>query len=114
MNNKRDYQKEWEDFWKDICTDDNGNLNLDQVKRELSDYSFILEQLPTIYCHITGDTLSKPFYDAKTIINLADEHYQNHYYEIISDDLLEIINDNELDDSEKLTLIKKYVEGIQV
>ena len=36
-----DYEKEYNDFWKDIVENEDGTLNKDQVMRELYDYSNI-------------------------------------------------------------------------
>lgn len=37
------YQEEYEDFWKCIVENENGTLNKDQVMRELSDYSMVMD-----------------------------------------------------------------------
>lgn len=70
---KAEVEDEWENFWKEIVTDEKGNPDLEQIKRELADYSFILEQVPVVYNHITCGRLSKPNYYADQVTSLADD-----------------------------------------
>ena len=66
----------WEEFWQPILVKNN-QIDLEQLKKELADFSYILEQIPLVYDHITGGLLSKPLYSADTVIQAADEHYRN-------------------------------------
>ena len=72
--NDRDYKKDWEEFWKGICTND-GEVDLEQIKKELSDYHFLLEELPKLYSDLTLGLLSKQNYDAATIIQIHNEKF---------------------------------------
>lgn len=65
------HQEIWEEKWKDICSNNDGSVNLDQIQRELFDYAFLLEQVPQVYCEVAG--LSKPNAYAGAVIN----EYQN-------------------------------------
>jgi len=65
-------QKDYEEYWKDIIEKD-GVVDMEQVKKELSDFRYIIEQLPKVYMHITNGILSKHMYSAETIIRLHDD-----------------------------------------
>lgn len=80
-----DYEKNYEEFWKEIIEDKNGNVNLDQVKRELYDYQNMLDQVPQVYIEIAN--VSKPNTRASYIISeLYDRFVRKDY---ILEDLLE-------------------------
>jgi hypothetical protein len=87
---KEDHDKEWESFWKrDVCNHD-GTINIEQVKKELYDFSFIMEQVPKVYCHITGGMLSKIMYRADTVIRAADDHFNKELEESIKQEIEEM------------------------
>lgn len=71
---KEDIEAEWEKLWKDIVTNPDGSINIEQLKKELYDFSYVMEQVPKVYCHITGDSLSKIMYPAETVIRVADDY----------------------------------------
>lgn len=83
----KDYEESWESFWKEICTKEDGSLNIDQIKRELFDYSYLMKQAARVYSEVAG--LSKTNYDATTIIkeyeNKLNERFKDYAYEIIND-----------------------------
>lgn len=74
-NNKLDAEIEsnFENFWKAIIMNEDGSVNLEQVKKELFDFSFVMEQVPKVYCAITNDTLSKINYPAEVVISKYEE-----------------------------------------
>ena len=76
----------YNEFWKEIV-EKNGELDLNQIKKELSDYSFILDQLPKIYCHVTGGLLSKHMYFAGTIIQVFEERQSELFEDLLKDEL---------------------------
>jgi hypothetical protein len=76
-----DYEKTFEDFWKELVCKPDGSLNIDQVKRELHDYHTVLSQVSRVYDHITGGRISKPNTLAFEVITQADEHYKELYEE---------------------------------
>jgi len=63
-----DYEKAYEEHWKHLVEQD-GSLNLDQVKRELYDYHCVLEEVSTVYMDITNGKFSKPNTGAQHIID---------------------------------------------
>ena len=94
MSEQKDYEKKYDEFWKDIVEVD-GVLNLDQIKRELFDFFNVMEEVPKVYMHITGNKLSKPNYDADVVISEADE-YQKEYFK---NEIIEcLIESTELED----------------
>jgi hypothetical protein len=70
----RDYELLYETFWKDIIEEE-GALNIDQVKRELFDFHQLIVNIPKIFDHITGGACTKPLTDVSVVCSLADEYY---------------------------------------
>lgn len=68
----RDYIKDYEEFWKDIVEKEDGTLNKDQVMRELSDYSMIMDNCERAYYMMTNGLISKAntcFFEVENIFN---------------------------------------------
>lgn len=98
----KEYEKVWEDFWKDIVCNEDGSINIEQVKKELSDFHFILEQIPKVYCHITNGTLSKPNYKAETVIDVFESTQSELINkEMAKDDLLQMLDGEISEESKK-------------
>ncbi|MBJ8031402.1 hypothetical protein [Bacillus cereus group sp. N21] len=87
-----DYKQVFEDFWKKRVTDEQGNLDEDKVKRELSDYKYLLDQVPTVYSELAG--LSKPFYSAQTIIDRARENQEEYARDIYLEDIKQMVEED--------------------
>lgn len=68
-----DYAADWREFWAEIVAP-KGEINLDQVQRELSDYGRLLDAAPRVYMHATGGEVSKPLTDPSVVCDLIDEH----------------------------------------
>ena len=69
---EKTYQEEYEEFWKDIVENEDGTLNKDQVMRELSDYSMVMNNCTRAYYTMTNGRISKPntmFFEVKNIFN---------------------------------------------
>jgi hypothetical protein len=43
------YEDNYDNFWKAIVEDKNGVLNIDQMKRELSDYYELIKQIQAAF-----------------------------------------------------------------
>lgn len=69
-----DVDKCWLEFWAPIVAE-TGIVDMKQVKRELYDYWQVMERVPQVYCHITGDQVSKILTDAAVVMSLADDNY---------------------------------------
>lgn len=74
MRKEYDVEQEWE-FWKTIVCNEDGTINVEQLKKELRDYSFMLHEVPKVYIEVTGRTLSKPHYYAESVIKVFKEKY---------------------------------------
>jgi hypothetical protein len=68
-----DYKQDYEEFWKAIVENPDGTLDKDKVMRELHDYRFMLHEVPKVYCHITGNRISKPNTFAHEVTAAADD-----------------------------------------
>jgi len=80
-----DYQKKFDEDWKDLVCNGDGTLDKDKVMRELHDYSILLENVPKVYMHITGGKISKPNTLAGAVIAEADDSYSSE--EVMTDSL---------------------------
>lgn len=78
MDGHESVQQEYERFWKGIVERD-GVLDFEQVKRELYDYSQLLERIPVLYCRLTDGAISKPNTDIDVVYNLAEEVFERGY-----------------------------------
>ena len=88
------YQQIYERFWKDIVEiAPYGVLNKDQVMRELSDYSLILEQVSRVYYHITNGRISKQNTLAEAVIAVYEDIMQEAIDEALKEER-ELIRDH--------------------
>ncbi len=85
MRNKRESNK----FWRDLVYT-KGKLDEKKVMNELSDFYYIMGQVPEVYCAITGNTLSKLMYPASTVIDEFEDH--NLDKEITKEDVADMLN----------------------
>ena len=72
--NRYSIDESWE-FWKPIICDNDGNIDVEQLKKELCDYYFVINEVPKVYCEVTGGTLSKILYDSETVISFFKERF---------------------------------------
>lgn len=68
-----DYEKVYDDFWKSIVENEDGTLNVDQIKRELFDWRIAMQQVSEAYSELTGGLLSKPNTAARWVIHYAQQ-----------------------------------------
>ena len=73
--NRYDVEQVYQEFWKDIICDDDGNIDVEQLKKELCDFYVMIQNVPKVYYEVTGGTLSKCLYDAEYVISFFDEKY---------------------------------------
>ena len=69
-----DVERVYQEFWKPIVEID-GKLDVQQVKQELFDFWQVMERVPKVYCHITGDQVSNMLTDVDVVCSLADDYY---------------------------------------
>ena len=99
-----DYKKEYEEFWKDIVENEDGTLNKDQVMRELSDYSMVMDNCARAYSTMTNGRISKQNTCFFEVENIFDELYSST--DIIVDDMMEILKIEDI--NELKNAIKEY------
>lgn len=97
----KNYEEVYEEFWKDIIEDEDGNIDKDALMRELSDYAFLLDEVPKVYMEVTGGKISYPNTYAYEVINEANNHYQEIYNELSEEDLVEIPFDIDIVDGDE-------------
>lgn len=93
-NNAPDYPEVYESFWKKIVENEDGTLNKDQVMRELYDFHHLIEQVPTVYSHVTGHRMSYHTYWAHDVNSVHDEVRQNDNEEHAAEQFAEFIDWN--------------------
>ena len=74
--------KESDAFWDEIFSEKDYPFNKENAYKELSDYYFVLEQLPKIYMEITGGTLSKTTYFASSVVEAYNDSLDRYYEKI--------------------------------
>lgn len=72
-NDTTDIDKEYEDFWKPIIENEDGTINLEQLKRELADFSMLMDATSRVYDYVTNGQVSKPNVRAEVVISLHDD-----------------------------------------
>jgi len=104
MKKEKDYKQDYEEFWKNIV-EVNGVLDKDKVMRELSDYHFMLQEVPKVYCEVSGGRISKPNTYAFEVIGEFNEQFnRKDWYE---DDLKEIL-EQDVSAQDKIDEITNY------
>lgn len=107
----KEVEQRFQEFWKDIVCNDDGTLNTIAVKNELSDYSFILDQVPKVYSEVTGGRLSYPNYEAETILQIFRDEFANKVWalECLADDWDDVTADCVTNEDYKRALFE-YLE----
>jgi hypothetical protein len=68
-----DYKATWSRRWQEICSNDDGTLNLDAVQRELSDYTNLMGFYSKVLSHVTGGRVSYLTTWPSVVCAIADE-----------------------------------------
>lgn len=71
---KEKVEKYWDDTWKDILMKPDGTIDVEQLKKELADFSEMIGRMITLTSRLTGGKLSYPTYDVDVIIEQMEEH----------------------------------------
>lgn len=69
---KKTVDDEYESFWKHIVEVD-GELDKEQIEKELYDFSQIIGNVSKVYCHITNSRISNPLTLPNVVMQVADE-----------------------------------------
>ena len=102
----KNVEKNYQEFWKNII-EPKGKFSLEQVKKELSDYHFLLEEVPKVYDKITGGRLSYPNYHAHTALSMHEEKFLDK--DCTQCDIKDMIN-NSSDFLESKKELRKYFD----
>lgn len=70
-----DVEKVFQDFWANIVMRD-GQLDLEQVKKELFDFHQLIRNVSLVYCEVTNHAVSKPLTDPQVVISLFNDYVQ--------------------------------------
>jgi hypothetical protein len=73
-------------FWKEIVENPDGSINIEQVKKELFDYSMMLDAVPKVYDYVTGGHCSKPHTKPEAVMSLHDEAVTRLCDEAVAED----------------------------
>jgi hypothetical protein len=64
----------YRDFWKGIL-EKNGQLDMNQLKKELCDFHSLILNSKKVYDHVTGGKISNIFTDPDIVCTMADDNY---------------------------------------
>jgi len=81
MGEKEDWERTFEEFWREIVCRADGSLDIEQVKRELHDFHIVMGEVALVYDHITGGLLTKPTTEACHITDAFDDAVDKAYEE---------------------------------
>lgn len=101
MENQKELTTEsvYQDFWKQTIENEDGSINLEQLKKELFDFYILLNDVPKVYEHVTGGSLTKVNTLPEHIIQYADENYREIYQpELDIEEIHELLADSYLND----------------
>ena len=91
-------EKVYQEFWKDIVENEDGTLNVEQVKKELADYSMVMDNCTSAYIEMTGGEISKPNTYFSEVLRIFQEEFLHNG--IVQDDIRDMLKD--VDDIEAL------------
>lgn len=77
MTDSPDYMIEFDRDWRHLVTDEHGNLDVDKIARELSDFSRVMDNASRVYEELSG--LSKPLTDPAYVLQGAEDRYAETY-----------------------------------
>lgn len=111
-----DIEDDYQSFWKDLVETDDV-MDPEKVKAELYDFHFMMHEVPKVYCHITGNLLSKTMYYASTVIAQADDYAQEEYYINLNHDLEHLEDEikclvESITDRHSLTKVKEDAQDL--
>ena len=108
MKKEKTYQEEYNDFWKDIVENEDGTLNKDQIMRELSDYSMVMDNCARAFVLMTNGAISKQntmFFEVEGIFNSIFIEKA-----LAADDLINTYLTKDMSNDEITAAIKDYFD----
>lgn len=86
LREKETSQQVYDRYWKHLV-EVNGVVDMELVKNELADYEFVLDQVPLVYCELTGSRVSKPNTYAFEVIREAQNYIEDSRNSTALDDI---------------------------
>lgn len=97
-NMEKEVNRVYNEFWKDILEDSNGELDIEQLKKELHDYHSLLDEVPRVYMYVTGGRISKP--------NTVADEVISEYFNLVETEINEALEEQKKEFREKLSPVK--------
>lgn len=99
-------EKEYAEFWKDIVENEDGTLNKEQVKKELCDFSMVMDNCTKAYVEMTCNNISKPNTKFFEVLRIFENKFWNKEY--VRDDVKDMLKDCKDYDELKQELIEYF------
>ena len=78
-------EAEWQEQWAPILQRPDGTIDIDQLKKELYDFSRLITNSSQVYCYVTGGLISKPLTPANAVCGAHDDHVNDLVEEALKD-----------------------------
>lgn len=83
-NDDPEAEEVWSEFWAAIVAP-TGDIDPEQVKKELRDYWVFMDQCRDVYSHVTGNQVSKVNTLSREVISVADDYFEECVEDAIFD-----------------------------
>lgn len=96
-------------FWFDLTHPKEWSIVMwyKEIRHKIKDYDRMKNDYETVVNYATNGNMSKSTYDVNTVCAQLDQAQQACYYQIISDDLNDIINDLENNNAPASLLVEE-------
>ena len=84
-------EKVYQEFWKDIVENEDGTLNVEQVKKELADFSMVMKNCSSAYEEMSGSLITKPNTYFSEVLKIFQEKFWN--VDFVKDDIRDMLKD---------------------
>jgi len=87
---EKDVIDNYDDYWKELVENKDGTLNKEEIKKYLSDYSWIMENTTRVFMEVSGGMISYPNTLASEVIGVYEERQESLFEQWAKDnDLIE-------------------------
>lgn len=86
MDDAETPEQAWE-FWKPLVTNEDGTLNEEAVRVELSDFSMLLRYYSVILCEVTGNHISIPTTHPSNVVARFHDYMSERIEEAVKDEI---------------------------
>lgn len=103
----KELEQNYNEFWKEIIENEDGTLNKEQIKKELFDYSMVMDNCTRAFMEMTNGLVSKPNTKFFEVLSIFQDKFLDA--DITKDDVKEMIE--KIDDIQELKdELKDYFE----